>query len=187
MPSNHLILCRPLLLLPSILPSNRIFSNESALRIRWPKHRSFSFSISPSNEYSGLISFRKGVTGQPGFDWLLSLTIHMYCISLPRWLNFTLFFFFFTLSKPFIILLLYNCIKYASYISSLFLFLILIFTPRQQVFKLILYTDRYRQIGVYRQVYMQVFLQIEKQRFFSSTNFSKSGIKIHLLKIFIGT
>ena len=58
MPSNHLILCRPLLLLPSILPSNRIFSNESALRIRWPKHRSFSFSISPSNEYSGLISFR---------------------------------------------------------------------------------------------------------------------------------
>ena len=63
MPSNHLILCRPLLLLPSILPSNRIFSNESALRIRWPKHRSFSFSISPSNEYSGLISFRKGVTG----------------------------------------------------------------------------------------------------------------------------
>ena len=54
MPSNHLILCCPLLLLPSIFPSNRVFSNESALRIRWPKYWSFSFSISPSNEYSGL-------------------------------------------------------------------------------------------------------------------------------------
>ena len=58
MPSNHLILCRPLLLLPSIFPSIRVFSDESALRIRWPKYWSFSFSISPSNEYSGLISFR---------------------------------------------------------------------------------------------------------------------------------
>ena len=58
MPSNHLILCRPLLLLPSIYPSIRVFSNESVLLIRWPKYWSFSFSISPSNEYSGLISFR---------------------------------------------------------------------------------------------------------------------------------
>ena len=58
MPSNHLILCRPLLLLPSIFPSIRVFSNESVLRIRWSKYWSFSFSISPSNEYSGLISFR---------------------------------------------------------------------------------------------------------------------------------
>ena len=58
MPSSHLILCRPLLLLPSIFPSIRVFSNESALRIRWPRYWSFSFSISPSNEYSGLISFR---------------------------------------------------------------------------------------------------------------------------------
>ena len=58
MPSNHLILCHPLLLLPSIFPSSRVFSNESALCIRWPKYWSFSFSISPSNEYSGLISFR---------------------------------------------------------------------------------------------------------------------------------
>ena len=58
MPSNHLILCCPLYLLPSIYPSIRIFSNESVLCIRWPKHWSFSFSISPSNEYSGLISFR---------------------------------------------------------------------------------------------------------------------------------
>ena len=62
MPSNHLILCHPLLLLPSIFLSIRVFSNESVLRIRWPEYWSFSFSISPSNEYSGLISFR--------FDWL---------------------------------------------------------------------------------------------------------------------
>ena len=58
MPSNHLILCRPLLLLPSIFPSIRVFPNESVLHIRWPKYWSFSFSISPSNEHSGLISFR---------------------------------------------------------------------------------------------------------------------------------
>ena len=58
MPSNHLILCHPLLFLPSIFPSIRLFSNKSALRIRWPKYWSFSFSISPSNEYSVLISFR---------------------------------------------------------------------------------------------------------------------------------
>jgi len=58
MPSNHLTLCRPLLLPPSIFPSIRVFSNESVLCIRWPKYCSFSFSISPSNEYSGLISFR---------------------------------------------------------------------------------------------------------------------------------
>ena len=58
MPSNHLIVCRPLLLLPSIFASIRVFSNASALSIRWPKYRSFSFSISPSDEYSGLISFR---------------------------------------------------------------------------------------------------------------------------------
>ena len=58
MPSNHLILCRPLLLLPSIFPSIRVFSSESALHIRWSKYWSFSFNISPSNEYSGFISFR---------------------------------------------------------------------------------------------------------------------------------
>ena len=62
MPSSHLILCHPLLLLPSIVPSIKVFSRESALRIRWPKYWSFSFSISLSNEYSGLISFRA--------DWL---------------------------------------------------------------------------------------------------------------------
>ena len=67
MPSSHLILCRPLLLLPSIFPSIRVFSNESVLHIRWPKYWSFSFSISPSNEYSGLISFR--------MDWLDLLAV----------------------------------------------------------------------------------------------------------------
>ena len=58
MPSNHFTLCHPFLLLPSIFPSIKVFSNESVLRIRWPKYWSFSFSINPSNEYSGLISFR---------------------------------------------------------------------------------------------------------------------------------
>ena len=58
MPSNHIIICRPLLFLPSIFPSIRVFSNESALHIRWPKYWSFSFNISPSNEHPGLISFR---------------------------------------------------------------------------------------------------------------------------------
>ena len=58
MPSNHLILCHPLFFLPSIFPSIRVFSNESVLHIRWPKYWSFNFSLSPSNEYSGLISFR---------------------------------------------------------------------------------------------------------------------------------
>ena len=67
MPSDHLILCRHLLLLPSIFPSIRVFSNESALRTRWPKYWSFSFKISPSNEHSGLISFR--------MDWLDLLAV----------------------------------------------------------------------------------------------------------------
>ena len=67
MPSNHLILCHPLLLLPSIFPSIRVFSSESVLHIRWPKCWSLSFSISPSNEYSGLISF--------GMDWLDLLAV----------------------------------------------------------------------------------------------------------------
>ena len=67
MPSSHLILCRPLLLLPRVLPSIRVFSSESALRMRWPKYWSFSFNISPSNEHPGLISFR--------MDWLNLLVV----------------------------------------------------------------------------------------------------------------
>ena len=68
MPSNHLILCHPLLLLPSIFPSIRVFSNETVLHIRWPKYWSFSFSISPFNEYSGLIPFR--------INWFDLLAVH---------------------------------------------------------------------------------------------------------------
>ena len=77
MPSNHLILCPPLLLPPSILPSIRVLSNESALRIRWPKNWSFSFSISPSNEYSGLISFR--------MDWFDILSVQGTLKSLSQY------------------------------------------------------------------------------------------------------
>ena len=83
MPSSHLILCHPLLLPPSIFPSIRIFSNESVLRIRWPKYWSFSFSISPSDEYSGLISFR--------MDWFDLLTVQgtlksfLRCVTLLLW------------------------------------------------------------------------------------------------------
>ena len=77
MPSSHLILCRPLLLLPSVFPSIRVFSNESVLRIRWPKYWSFSFSISPSNEYPGLISFR--------IDWLDLLEVQRILKSLPQY------------------------------------------------------------------------------------------------------
>ena len=75
MPSNHLILCRPLLLPPSIPPSIRVFSNESVLLIGWPKYWSFSFSISPSSEYSGLISFR--------MDWLDLLAVQGTLKSFP--------------------------------------------------------------------------------------------------------
>ena len=74
MPSNQLVLCCPLFLLPSVFPSIRVFSNESALHIRWPKYWSFSFSISPFNEYSGLISFR--------IDWLDLLAVQVTLKSL---------------------------------------------------------------------------------------------------------
>ena len=76
MPSNHLILCRPLLLLPPVLPSIKVFSNESTLHMRWPKYWSFSFSISPSNEHPGLISFR--------MDWLDLLAVQGTLKSLLR-------------------------------------------------------------------------------------------------------
>ena len=80
MPSNHLILCRPLLLLPSIFPSIRVFSIESALHVTWPKDWSFSFNISPSNEYSGLISFR--------IDWFDLLPVQGTLKSLLQHHNF---------------------------------------------------------------------------------------------------
>ena len=78
MPSNHLILCHPLLFLPSIFPSIRVYSSESALCFRWPKYWSFSFAISPSNEYSGLISFR--------MDWLDLLAVQGTLKSLLQYL-----------------------------------------------------------------------------------------------------
>ena len=79
MPSNHLISCHPLLLLPSIFPSIRVFSNESVLPIRWPEYWSFSFNISPSNEYSGLISFR--------MDWLDLLAVQGTLKSQSNWIS----------------------------------------------------------------------------------------------------
>ena len=105
MPSNHLILCHPLLLLPSIFPSIRVFSNKSALRIRWPKYWSFSFNISPSSEYSGLISFR--------MDWLDLFAVQgtlkillLHHISKASILRPSTFFFFF-FSTFFIVQLLH--------------------------------------------------------------------------------
>ena len=77
MPSNHLFLCHPLLLLPLIFPSIRVFSNELVLRIRWPKYWSFSFSISPSNQYSGLISFRN--------DWFELMDIELDYKDAEHW------------------------------------------------------------------------------------------------------
>ena len=79
MPSNHIILCHPLLLLPPIFPSIRVFSNESTLRMRWPKYWSFSFDISPSNEHPGLISFR--------MDWLDLLAVQGTLKSLLQYHN----------------------------------------------------------------------------------------------------
>ena len=99
MPSNHLILCRPLLLLPSIFPSIRVFSNESVLRIRWPKYWSFSFSISPSTDYSGLISFR--------IDWFDLLVVQgvlknlLQCHSLKASILWHSAFFILQLSHPY--------------------------------------------------------------------------------------
>ena len=82
MPSKHLILCHPLLLLPSVFPSNRVFSNESALRIRWPKYQNFSFNISLFNEYSRLTSFK--------IDWFDLLAFHGLCL-MAKVLLFTVF------------------------------------------------------------------------------------------------
>ena len=85
MPSIHLILCRPLLLLPPILPSISVFSNESTLRMRWPKYWSFSFSIIPSKEIPGLVSFR--------MDWLEIMVSKWYHLGSEYWWQFWIFFF----------------------------------------------------------------------------------------------
>ena len=77
MPSNHLILCHPLLLLPSVFPSIRVFSKESSLHFRWPKYWNFSFSISPSSEYSGLISFRIDWFDLLAVQWTFYLSVYL--------------------------------------------------------------------------------------------------------------
>ena len=86
MPSSHLILCRPLLLLPSIFPSIRVFSNESALRMRWPKYWSFSFNVGPSNEHPGLISYRMDCLRDSLYLWMRSKTVISFLIfSISSW------------------------------------------------------------------------------------------------------
>ena len=124
MPSNHLILCCPLLLLPSIFPSIRVFSNESALHIRWPKYWSFSFSISPSNEYSGLISFRMEWTDLLAFQGTLKslLQHHSSKASILRCLAFFINFFsnsaFFQLSLLHLISHIISCACNSGIYSS---------------------------------------------------------------------
>ena len=102
MPSNHLILCHPLLLLPSIVPSITVFSNESALHIRWPKYWSFSFNISPSNEHPGLISLR--------MDWLDLLAVQGTVKSLLQHHSSKASI---LLHSAFFVLLLFNCSCYS--------------------------------------------------------------------------
>ena len=88
MPSNHLILCHPLLLLPSIFPRIRVFSSQSVIRIKWPKYWSFSFSISPYNEYSGLISFRMDWVDLLAVQGTLKSLFHdTGCLGLVHWDN----------------------------------------------------------------------------------------------------
>ena len=87
MPSNHLILCQPLFLLPSVFPSIRVFSNESVLRIRWPKYWSFSFSIGPSSEYSGLIYFQMDWLDLPAVQGTLKSFYGLLCLASFTWHN----------------------------------------------------------------------------------------------------
>ena len=113
MPSSHLILCRPLLLPPSIFPSIRVFSNESVLHISWPKYWSFNFSISPSNEYSGLISFRMDCLDILAVQGTLkSLLQHHSSKASILWCSAFFFFFFFNfIFKLYIIVLVLPNIK----------------------------------------------------------------------------
>ena len=102
MPSSHLILCHPLLLLRAVFPSLRVFSNELALCMRWPKHWSFSFNISPSSEYSGLISFRKSF--RTGWVSLQSKGLSRVYSSTTVWKHQFIFFYVFLLTCNFILL-----------------------------------------------------------------------------------
>ena len=131
MPSNQLILCHPLLLLPSIFPSIRVFSNESALHIRLPKFWSFSFSISPSNEYSGLISFRMGCWDPLVVHGTLKslLQHHSSKASIP-WHS---TFFIVQLSHPYIALTKWTFVsKVMSLLFNMLSSLVIIFLPRSK-------------------------------------------------------
>ena len=99
--SNHLILCCPLLLLPSIFPSIRVFANESFLHIRWPKYWSISFSISPSNEYSGLISFRMDCFDLPAVQGTLKSLLQHHSSKISILQCSTFFIFILQLSRPY--------------------------------------------------------------------------------------
>ena len=126
MPSNHLILCRPLLLPPSILPSIRVFSSESVLRISWPKYWSFSFSISPSNEYSGLIFLRIDWVDLPAVQETLK-TLLQHHISKASVLQCSAFFmvqlfFFFLVCGP-LLFIFFSLIE--NYLISIHVFPIL--------------------------------------------------------------
>ena len=136
MPSNHLILCRPLLLLPSVFPSIRAFTSESALHIRWPKYWSFSFSISPSNEYSGLISFRIDWFDLAAQRTLKNLLQHHSSKGLILWCS---AFFMVQLSHPYmatgktIALTRWTCVgKIMSLLLNMLPRLVITFLPRSK-------------------------------------------------------
>ena len=139
MPSNHLILCHPLLCQPSIFPSIRVFSNESALRIRWPKYWSFSFNISPSKEHPGLISFRMDWLDLLAVQWILkSLLKHHSSKASILWLS---AFFIVQLSYPYmttgktIILTRRTFVdKVMSLLFKMLSRLVITFLPRSNVF-----------------------------------------------------
>ena len=131
MPSNHLILCCPLLLLPSIFPSIRVFSNESVLHIRWPKYWSFSFNISPSNEYSGLISFRTNWLVFPAVQGTLK-SLLQYHSSKASILQHSAFFMV-QLSHPYMALTRQNFIsKVMSLLLNMLSRLVITFLPRSK-------------------------------------------------------
>ena len=135
MPSNHLILCRPLLLLPSVLPSIRVFSNELALHIRWPKY--WSFSISPSNEYSGLISLRIDWFDLPAVQGMLNSLLEHYSskasiLQLPVFFRVQLSYPYMTTGKP-IALTTQTCVgKVMSPLFNMLPRFVMAFLPRNK-------------------------------------------------------
>ena len=136
MPSNHLILCRPLLLPPSMFPRIRVFSSESTIHIRWPKDWSFSFNISPSNEHPGLISFRMGWLGLLAVQGILKSLLHHHsskASSLRRSV-----FFIFQLSRPYmttgktIVLTRWTSVDKVIFLFNMLSRLVITFLPRSK-------------------------------------------------------